>query len=125
MADDHTTVAALREQVARFVAEREWQLYHDPKNLSMALAIEAAELMEHFQWVRSDELSAVVADPARRAEIADEVADVTCFLLAFVNAIGVDLSAAVDQKLRKNKVKYPVEQFRGRYYKPGRERTDT
>ena len=59
MIDDTTTVAQLRQQVARFVAEREWGKYHDPKNLSMAIAIEAAELMEHFQWARNEELPGV------------------------------------------------------------------
>jgi NTP pyrophosphatase (non-canonical NTP hydrolase) len=118
MTDDTTTVATLRHLLADFVAEREWEKYHDPKNLSMAIAIETAELMEHFQWVRNDELPVLLADERRRREIVEEVADVTCFVLALVNTLGLDLSTAVKQKLSKNIAKYPAETFRGRYFKP-------
>jgi len=118
MLDAQTTVAELRARVAAFVAERHWQPYHDPKNLSMSIAIEAAELMEHFQWLRSDELASVLADPRQRGEIVDEVADILCYLLALANVAGIDLAAALDAKLAKNAAKYPVAQFRGRYYKP-------
>ena len=118
MADDTTTIARLRRLLADFVAEREWEKYHDPKNLSMAIAIETAELMEHFQWVRNDELPELLADEQRRGEIVEEVADITCFLLSLANALELDLSSAVEQKLLKNAAKYPANVFRGRYSKP-------
>ena len=124
MSDETTTVAQLRKQVAGFVAEREWQKYHDAKNLAMSIAIEAAELMEHFQWVRNDELPALMADRGRRDEVLAEVADVTCFVLALANALELDLSTAVEEKLRRNAAKYPVETFRGRYFKPPRARDE-
>ncbi|MBK9127540.1 MAG: nucleotide pyrophosphohydrolase [Phycisphaerales bacterium] len=119
--DDRDTLAALRERVRQFVAEREWQRFHDAKNLSMSLAIEAAELMEHFQWVRSDELPALLDDPARRAEIRDELADVACYLLALANTLELDLSDAIIDKLRKNALKYPAEKFKGWYERPSRQ----
>lgn len=119
MTDDSTRVTELRELVADFVAARDWGRYHDAKNLSMSIAIEAAELMEHFQWVRSDELPALLRDEARRAKVVDEVADIACYLFSLVNALGIDLSAAMAAKVAKNSVKYPVEQFRGQYFKPG------
>jgi NTP pyrophosphatase (non-canonical NTP hydrolase) len=118
MPDESTTVAALRRAVAGFVAEREWQRYHDPKNLSMSIAIETAELMEHFQWVRNEELPALLADQPKRAEIVEELADIACYVLALANVLQVDLSTALTDKLAKNAVKYPVEQFRGQYFKP-------
>jgi NTP pyrophosphatase (non-canonical NTP hydrolase) len=118
MPDSTTTLADLRAKLAAFIAEREWGGYHDPKNLSMSIAIEAAELMEHFQWLRSEELAAYVADPKRRAEIADEVADIVCYVLSLANALGIDVSDAVAAKIDKNAVKYPVEKFRGSYSKP-------
>lgn len=118
MADETTTIAKLRRLLADFVAEREWEKYHDPKNLSMAIAIETAELMEHFQWVRNEELPELLADEQRRREIADEVADITCFLLSLANALELDLSSAVEQKLLKNAAKYPADVFRGRYCRP-------
>lgn len=118
MADAQTTVAELRRQMAAFVADREWNSYHDAKNLAMSIAIEAAELMEHFQWIRNDELDAWLRDSDRRAEVTDEVADILCYVLALANALEIDLADAVAHKLGKNAAKYPVEQFRGRYIKP-------
>ena len=115
MPDDSTTVSALKEEVARFVAERDWEQFHSPKNLAMALAVEAAELMEHFLWVEGDASRAVADDPARRAQVADEVADVTILVLALCNALGLDLSEALRDKMARNAVKYPVEKVRGRY----------
>lgn len=121
MTDEKTTVTELRRLVADFVAEREWQKYHDPKNLSMSIAIETAELMEHFQWVRNEELPELLSNDRRRREVIAEIADITCFLLALANVLDLDLSSAVRGKLAQNAVKYPVEEFRGRYFKPGRE----
>ncbi len=117
--DDRTTVAALRRLVAAFVGEREWGCYHDAKNLSMSIAIESAELMEHFQWVRSEEVAAVLASEKQRAEIRDEVADIACYLLALANVAEIDLATAVREKMVKNAAKYPAAEFRGRYWKPG------
>ncbi len=116
--DKATTVAELRALVARFVAERGWQVFHNAKNLSMAIAIEAAELMEHFQWARPDELERICGEPPTRDEIRDELADITCFVLALANAMNLDLSAAVRQKMTKNIAKYPADAFRGHYHKP-------
>ncbi len=121
MNDETTTVATLRRKLAEFVEEREWGKYHDPKNLSMAIAIETAELMEHFQWVRNEELPQLLSDKRRRTEIEEEIADITCFVLSLANAMELDLSGAVQRKLVKNAAKYPVEIFRGRYFRPGRE----
>ena len=118
MRDETTTVAELRRLLMDFVAERQWEIYHDPKNLSMSIAIEAAELMEHFQWLRNDELKALKRDPDALAAIRDELADVTAYVLALANALDLDLSEALQEKMRKNALKYPVEKFRGRYTKP-------
>lgn len=120
MTDETTTVMQLRRQLADFVAERQWQKYHDAKNLSMAIAIEAAELMEHFQWVSSAELGQLLADEQRRQQIAEEIADVTCFLLSLVNVLELDLSTTLARKIAKNAVKYPAETFQGRYFKPSK-----
>jgi dCTP diphosphatase len=119
MPDDTATVADLRRQMNAFIAERQWHHYHDAKNLSMSIAIEAAELMEHFQWVRSEEVPAVLANPNARAAIVDEIADVACYVLSLTNALNIDLSTAVTEKLAKNRSKYPADRFQGRYYKPG------
>ena len=119
MTDSHTTVAELRELMRRFVAERDWEQFHAPKNLSMSLAIEAAELMEHFQWIDVPESRRVANDPAKQTAIRDEIADVMCYALALANALDLDLSQAVRDKMVKNAAKYPAEQSRGRYDPPG------
>jgi NTP pyrophosphatase (non-canonical NTP hydrolase) len=115
MADQTTTVAGLREAMAGFVAEREWQQFHSPKNLAMALSVEAAELMEHFLWIDNDASRAEVREPAKREQVADEIADVACLVFALCNALDLDLSDTVRSKMAKNGLKYPVEKCRGRY----------
>src|SRR5215472_3093062 len=115
MPDATTTLAELRQAMGRFVAEREWEPFHSPKNLSMGLAVEAAELMEHFLWIDAEASRAVAGDPGRLGEVADEMADVACYLLNLSNVLGIDLSEAIRGKIAKNAVKYPVEKCRGRY----------
>ncbi|HEY1848582.1 MAG TPA: nucleotide pyrophosphohydrolase [Opitutaceae bacterium] len=112
--DSTTTIAALRERVLSFVRERDWEQFHSPKNLSMALAAEAGELMEHFLWAGPEESRAVAASPAKRAKIADELADVVIYALEFANATGLDVAASIDAKIAANAAKYPVEKSRGK-----------
>ncbi len=113
--DDCTSVLQLRELVAEFVAARDWHQFHAPKNLAMALAIEAAELMEHFQWLTVERSRELKHDSRRRAAVAEEMADVACYLLALANELEVDLTEAIGRKMVKNAEKYPVEEYRGRY----------
>ena len=112
--DAETTVAELRELVQSFVDERDWQQFHAPKNLAMSLAIEAAELMEHFQWISPENSREIGADPGQLAEVSDELADVLCYALAMGNQLKIDLSTAIRSKMKKNEEKYPAEKFRGR-----------
>lgn len=115
MHDDRTTVAELKALVERFVAERKWEPFHDPKNLSASIAIEAAELMEHFQWVRSEDLGAVRDDPEQMARVREEIADVLAYVVSFASTMQIDLSSALSEKMVKNAVKYPAEKYRGRF----------
>jgi NTP pyrophosphatase (non-canonical NTP hydrolase) len=118
MSDSSTTISELRELVRRFVEERDWRQFHSPKNLSMSLAIEAAELMEHFQWIDGAESRQLADDPTKLAEVRDEIADVLCYLLALANELHIDLADAVKAKMLKNAAKYPAELSRGRYDPP-------
>jgi NTP pyrophosphatase (non-canonical NTP hydrolase) len=118
MPDAITTVADLRELVRRFVEERDWRQFHSPKNLSMSLAIEAAELMEHFQWIDVGESREIAGDPAKIAQVREEIADVLCYVLAFANELNLDLADAVRDKMIKNAVKYPADLSRGRFAPP-------
>jgi NTP pyrophosphatase (non-canonical NTP hydrolase) len=113
--DTTTTVAELRKIVADFVAERDWSQFHSPKNVSMALAIEAAELMEHFQWLTTEESRSLPDNPSKLAEVGEELADVVGYSFALANELGIDLSSAIRAKMIKNAVKYPADQYRGRY----------
>ena len=120
--DDQTTVGALRQAVATFVDAREWQPFHSPKNLSMSIAIEAAELMEHFQWLTAEEARAAVQGPEERAAVADELADIVIYCLSLSNVLDLEVSAAVLGKLKTNEDRYPAEAFRGRFRRPEREK---
>ena len=120
--DADTTVSALRQAVAAFVDARDWQPFHSPKNLSMSIAIEAAELMERFQWLTTEEAQAAAREPAERASVADELADVVIYCLSLSNALDLDVSSAVLAKLQANEHRYPAHEFRGRFRRPERDR---
>jgi NTP pyrophosphatase (non-canonical NTP hydrolase) len=120
--DTKTTVDELRQAVAAFVDARDWRPFHSPKNLAMSIAIEAAELMERFQWLTTGEAQAAVEDPAERAAVADELADVIIYCLSLSNALDLDVSSAVLDKLQTNEHRYPADEFRGRSRRPERER---
>ncbi len=113
--DATTTVAELRALVARFVEERDWRQFHAPKNLAMSLAIEAAELMEHFQWLTVEASRELAGDPQRVAAVGEELADVLCYALALANELNLDVAAAIHDKMQKNARKYPADEYRGRY----------
>ncbi len=114
MTDAKTTVAELRARVLAFVHERDWEQFHSPKNLSMALAAESGELMEHFLWSDSPASQAVAQNPKKRPAIEAEIADVVIYALEFANICGIDLAAAIETKMAANAKKYPVEKARGR-----------
>ena len=114
LTDATTTVGELKARALAFARERDWEQFHAPKNLSMALAAEAGELMEHFLWVDAAGAAAVAQDAAKRGKIAEELADVVIYALEFANMTGIDVAAAVEAKMRRNAEKYPVEKARGR-----------
>ncbi len=115
MSDETATLAEMKQLVESFVAERQWETFHDPKNLSASIAIEAAELMEHFQWLRSDELATVREDARKMDEIREEVADILAYVVSFASTMEIDLSSALADKMKKNAVKYPAKKFQGRF----------
>jgi NTP pyrophosphatase (non-canonical NTP hydrolase) len=106
--DKLTTLGELRAAVAGFVAARNWQPYHTPKNLAMSIAIEAAELMEHFQWLTAEQAEQVASSAEERSMVADELADVLIYCLSFADSINIDISQAVGAKLKRNEVRFPV-----------------
>jgi NTP pyrophosphatase (non-canonical NTP hydrolase) len=114
LTDSTTTLAELKARVLAFVRERDWEQFHSPKNLSMALAAETGELMEHFLWATNEQSAAIAREPAKRAKIADELADVVIYAIEFANMTQLDIAAAIEAKMAANAQKYPVEKSRGR-----------
>jgi len=115
MADDQTTLQQLKDRMARFVSERDWEQFHTPKNLSMSIAIEAAELMEHFQWLTVEQSKDLAADAL--ADVGEELADIVIYALSLSNTLGLDLSRTVLDKMEKNIRKYPKDRVRGKSHK--------
>jgi len=113
--DSTAKIIDLRRAVKSFVEVREWDQFHSPKNLSMAIAVEAAELLDIFKWCSPEQSEGLAKSPKMRAAIADELADVFIYELAFVNSIGLDLTQAVLRKLEKNNDKYPIRASKGKY----------
>lgn len=102
----------LRERLRAFVQERDWEKFHAPKNLAMAMIVEAAELVEHFQWATEQESREL--SPEKRAEVAQEIADTFIYLLRLSDVLDIDLIAAAHAKMDQNAQKYPAELARGR-----------
>lgn len=108
-----SSIKELQSKIEQFVKERDWEQFHAPKNLSMAISVEASELMEHFQWMEAEE-SRSIKDQSKLNEIEDEIADVLIFSLNFCNQMDIDPTEAIENKLDKNREKYPVDQAKGK-----------
>ena len=106
--DSETTVSKLKQSVQDFIAARNWESFHTSKNLAMSIAIEAAEIMEHFQWLTIEEGQELIRDPKVKAEVADEVADVMIYCLSFANQADIDVSQAILDKLERNEHRFPI-----------------
>ena len=98
----------LQQRLRAFAAERHWQRFQTPKNLAMAMVVEAAELLEIFQWMTAEESMAIATDPAKHQHLGEEIADVMLYLLQIADHAGVDMAAAVERKLVLNALKHPV-----------------
>jgi len=103
----------LLQQLIDFRHERDWEQFHHPKDLAIALSIEASELLEWFQWKTNDEITAKFQSD-KRVDLEDEVADVVAYLSYLCHDMGIDINAAVEAKIKKNALKYPVEKVKGR-----------
>jgi NTP pyrophosphatase (non-canonical NTP hydrolase) len=114
MTDQNTTVGDLRAAVDAFVAERDWRQFHNAKDLALSISLEAAELLEEFQWLNPEQVAAASADPAARERIRFELADILVYCLCLSNALDLDVSDAVLEKLKLAAQKYRQADFRGR-----------
>lgn len=110
---DMMNVERIQQQLRIFAKERDWDQFHTPKNLASALAVEAAELLEIFQWLTDEQALAVRGDSRRMCKVEEEIADVTLYLLRLADVLSLDLQDAVDRKIQVNAEKYPVEKSHG------------
>lgn len=108
---DSSDLQLLRDKLRKFAEARDWDQFHTPKNLSMALMVEVAELMEHFQWLTAAQSANLVTE--KKHAVADELADVLLYLVRISDKLDVDLLQAALSKLEKNALKYPADQVRG------------
>lgn len=104
-------ITELTARLRRFAKERDWQQFHSPKNLAMALSVEVAELVEHFQWL-SEEASRDLPDDVR-ARVAEEIADVQIYLVRLSDILGIDILQTAERKLQSDETKYPVDRVKG------------
>jgi dCTP diphosphatase len=113
LGDNETSIASLRTVVRNFVNERCWEKYHNPKDVAESICIEAAELLEIFQWVSGEESLSWRNVSSKVDQIREELADVLIYCLSMANVMDIDLSEAVEKKVKSNKIRYPVEEYRG------------
>jgi len=116
MTDEHESaediaLTRLRDRLRNFAAARDWNQFHSPKNLAIALSVEVAELLEHFQWISDNE--SLTMPPEKRSGIEEEIADVLLYLIRIADMLNVDLIQAAERKIETNAQKYPVEKVRG------------
>ena len=115
MAGEHTTIAELKSLIEEFVADRDWAQFHSPKNLAMAIGVEAGELMDLFRWHSEAQSVQAMKNVTARKKAAEELADVVICALAFSNRTGINLAQAVRSKVLKNSNKYPSHMYKGRF----------
>jgi NTP pyrophosphatase (non-canonical NTP hydrolase) len=113
MSDSITTIAELKNAVKKFCDDRDWNQFHNPKEISIGIMAEAAELIEHFRWCSEKECLDMFKDPKKKEEIADELSDVFYWVLRFAQKYEIDLSDGFNQKMRKNAEKYPISKAKG------------
>lgn len=109
--DSSDPLLALRDALRRFAAERDWDQFHSPKNLAAALSVEAAELLEHFQWLTEEQSAAL--SPEARARVGEEIADVLLYLIRLADKLNLDLVTCATGKMKLNAAKYPADKVRG------------
>lgn len=107
MTDQNTNIQKLKNQVSKFTEDRNWGQFHNPKNLSMSIAIEASELMEIFQWLNEKESWDIMGSP-EAIHLEEELADVMIYCLSLANQLDIDVSGVIEEKIKKNEIKYPA-----------------
>ena len=111
--DEYVNIEKLKEKVKHFVRERDWEKFHNPKDLAISISVEAGELLELFQWLKEEELEKIKENETFMKNIERELADILNYCLSMANTLELDLSKIVLEKMKENEKKYPKEKFRG------------
>ncbi|OZG74387.1 nucleotide pyrophosphohydrolase [Hahella sp. CCB-MM4] len=106
-------IKKIQSIIAEFATERDWDQFHNPKNLAIAMSVECSEFLEEFQWLTLEQASEVMSDHDKAQRVTDELADVAVYLLRLADKLNIDLESAIHTKIDKNREKYPVEKFKG------------
>ncbi|MCS7364822.1 MAG: nucleotide pyrophosphohydrolase [archaeon GB-1867-035] len=114
--DSSVPINFLKNNVKNFVVERDWEKYHNPKDLAVSISVEAGELLEIFQWRSVDEIMDMIKEEKWINRISEELADIFIYILSMANVLNIDLTTIVLEKLKKNAEKYPVEKYKGRAF---------
>jgi len=117
MNNSGTTFQEIKNRIKQFIKERDWEQFHSPKNLSMSIAIEAAELMEHFQWLTIEQSKKLLKNKKKREEIEDELADIAIYIIDFCNLFNINIEKSIISKLDKTAKKYPTHIVKGKIHK--------
>ena len=117
MKKSEITLQEIKARIKQFIKERDWEQFHSPKNISMSISIEAAELMEHFQWLTIEQSRKLLRDKKKRVEIEDELADIAIYIIDFCNLFNIDIEKSIVRKLDKTARKYPMRIVKGKIHK--------
>lgn len=112
--DEKVTIEELKKKVQLYCEERDWTQFHNPKDLSIGIVTEGAELLDHFRYLNDAQMAAIFADPVKKEAVSDELADTLYCVLRFAQMNDIDLSSALNHKMAKSALKYPVEKSKGR-----------
>jgi dCTP diphosphatase len=119
LADDHSTIQWLKDMMHEFLHERQWHKYHQPRNLAASISVEAAELLELFQWLTPAQAARKCRrDPEFRHAVGEELCDVLMYCISLANSMDFNVAQTIAAKMAKNRLKYPAEKFRGHYERP-------
>ena len=116
--DQLATVNVLKDAIRQFVAERQWEKYHNPKNLAMSIGVEVGELLQIFQWLSPTSAKRITKTSKRGQQVVEELADVLIYCLMLAMALDIDVTTAVLNKIERNTTKYPAREYRGKYRRP-------
>lgn len=116
--DEYVDFDSLKEKVGRFVRDRDWDKYHNPKDIAISIAVEAGELLEIFQWMQAEEVARIKENAQTMDKIRGELADVMNHCISMANRLDLDIPSLVIEKLKKAEKKYPVDKYRGEWKKP-------